>query len=68
MFAIMLRVGRWKLTTKGLFRWRQHRSRGPKKNAQGGTDKSLTGSSMGAWFDWDPISKGDYPLATRNKL
>jgi len=64
--AILIRLGSWKLcwtdVERGLYVSRRHKSRGPKRGHVGSGDKSLTGSSLGAWTQWDrvlpPTGKG----------
>lgn len=57
--ALIWRIGKWKLCLTesecGIFTFRHHKSRGPKRNRSGSGDKSLTGSSLGAWVQWDRI-------------
>lgn len=57
--SVLVRAGKWKLAISpvecGLFHLRQHRSRGPKAKHGGSGDKALTGSSLGAWWQWDRV-------------
>lgn len=54
--SFWIRIGRFIITDRGLYRFRRHRSRGPRAVPAGGQDKALNlGKPPNYWWQLDEI-------------